>query len=164
MSDKDHTDLHKELSTVFEQAIKKRSITMGMNAAEHNEHALLKRHHKSVSIQAEHAYRQTYSTRVADETKRLLRKDGSKTRELKPTAGVVDRFNGNKLRLQAEKNVRGHHKIDMANLREAELKDEDTLFARVEKRNGIRGEAKRAFNRSTDRRSGLDRRQRTRER
>lgn len=157
MTEDDHTKLRKS----FDQAIQRRMIAMNMNEAEHRAFFAITQQHKTHRVEAERQYRDTYRARVAEETKRLMRQDGRKARDFKPEFGTSDRFNGNRLNLQAEKNVRQRHKVTMASLREAERQDIEALYETVMKRNGISGQAKGAFNRATDRRSGGDRRRST---
>lgn len=148
-----------QLSKAFGDIQRQRNVTLSMNDAEFRELNQMTMSHRERRIGEEKTYRATYSTRVADETKRLMQKDGQKSPEHKPSFGMDDRFNGGRLNLQAQKNVRGQHKIAQATLREAELNDRDAFFQRVEKRNAERGHANHDFNRATDRRNGPERRQ-----
>jgi len=155
-------DFDKELKATFQNMRRARSINLNMNKAEHEEHFRIIDQHKTYRIQEELTYLTEYKSRVAQENKRLMRKDGAKTREHKPVFGMDDRFNGNKLNITTQKNVRAQHKITMANLREAERDDLDKFYTRVENRNAERGHATHDFNKTTNRRSGVDRRTQTR--
>jgi len=155
-------DPYKELAKTFDKTMRPKSITMMMNDTEYKERIQIQKQHKEIRIEKEHLYRAEYPSRVANEAKALMRKDGAKTRDYKPRFGMDDRFNGGNINLQAEKIVRGKHKITMANLREAERNDLGKLYDRVEHRNNNRGKAKTDFNKTTNRRSGADRRNQVR--
>jgi len=152
-------DIRKDLQKTFEQTGKRRAISVSMNDAEHTHYFELQHQNRMDLINVEKQYREEYSIRVAEETRRLMRKDGAKTREHKPTFHRDDRFNGQKLLLQARRNVHRQHQEHIEAVKQAGHERIDQFFDRVEKRNAERGHAKSDFNRATDRRSGQGRRQ-----
>lgn len=104
-------------------------------------------------------YEAEYKTRVTQETRRLQRQAGSPTRTLKPKYLGIDQFDKTSLKQQAVRNVENRHHARIALVEKREEDSVEKLVEKAKARRQLKGQPTQAFNRTTDRRSGIDRRQ-----
>ncbi len=110
------------------------------------------------------AYELEYDTRVEVVRERLINQAGEKNLDFKHRWFSHDRFDKSAINRQAHRWVQDQHQRRLAHLEAREIKDIDKLLNCCERRRKLREKPRRDFDRATDRRSGKERRVRTRQR
>lgn len=110
-------------------------------------------------------YEARFLTRVEEARRKLIDQAGAIKKEFKPGWMGEDRFNKAATLRQAQRDVRAHHQRRIARIDSQESTQLSGLLTKARKENRIQGKARDAFNKTVDRRGGLERRQsRTRSR
>lgn len=104
------------------------------------------------------AYQSEYQTRVEAERKRLIDKAGEKNKSYQHRGMGADKFDGDAITRQAERNVRQDHERMLARLDQQETEIVDGILERAGHRKEQHENPKRHFQKAVDRRSGQDRR------
>ncbi len=104
-------------------------------------------------------YEARFLTRVEEARRKLINQAGAVRKEFKPGWMGEDRFNKAATLRQAQRDVRAHHQRRIARIDSHESAQLSGLLNRARKENRIQGKARDAFNKTVDRRGGLERRQ-----
>ena len=106
------------------------------------------------------AFELDYGQRVAVERRRLINKAGSIKRDFVPRFLGNDGFNKDVINRQAQINVRTAHRNDLASIDRRETEAIRTLVENAQSRVALREKPIKDFQKSVDRRSGVERRKR----
>ncbi|RLK00688.1 hypothetical protein [Ruegeria conchae] len=109
----------------------------------------------------ERAFQLDRNLRFQETRKRLIDEAGSVKRQFTPKFFGADNFDKNDINRRAKAQVIDAHKKDMARIDRDETEVLRTMLETCEKRAFKREEVKRDFQKSVDRRSGYERRQRS---
>jgi len=114
-------------------------------AAIKKEDDLLKKHH---------------GTRVEAEYRRIMNSKASNVRHHRPTWADVDCFDDKAIERQANLNVASRHVKRIGRIKDIQTRELERLYGRAYHNNKVHGRARASFNKTVDRRSGIERRQR----
>ncbi|MDJ0826435.1 MAG: hypothetical protein QNJ16_13095 [Rhodobacter sp.] len=103
------------------------------------------------------SYKTDYVLRVGKAREELLRKAGSLTHE-HPTPVGTDRFDGDRINRLAQTKVRDDHERTLLAILNDEITGYEDIEESIRAREHFRGGPTKEFKRTTDRRSGRDRR------
>ena len=109
--------------------------------------------------QIEKTYYTQYDCRVEQALKRLIDKAGGKQKTFTQRFMGADKFDKSTLLRQAHRDVQFDHKRRMRLSHNSEKSELQALSSSINKRDGLRDTVKTDFARSSDRRSGSERRQ-----
>jgi hypothetical protein len=112
---------------------------------------------------AKRAFELEYDERVAMARVRLINKAGQKNLTLKPRWAGGDRFDKDAINRQAHREVRHAHRNDLARIERDEIRDTQQQIESSKVQRAFREMPKHDFNRAADRRSGAERRTRSRD-
>lgn len=104
------------------------------------------------------SYRKEYQTRVEAAQRRILKEKAAPNRKLMHPHAQHDWFSPEDTLRQAQREVREAHNDRMAAIDDAERSATRSYLKQAMRENSITGEARQAFKRATNRRSGKDRR------
>lgn len=103
-------------------------------------------------------YASRYDTRVETARRRLIDGAARKDETLKPWWGVADRFSPAATLRQAQRDVRDAHQRRIERIDEFERGQLSIIVEQSRRENRLQGTARDDFNRTADRRTGLERR------
>jgi len=106
-------------------------------------------------------FNERFDGRIDQESRKILRDNAAKNRNLKPVGQQDDLFDRAALLKQADTNVRNRHEQRLVKITQLEERGIETLLQRSSRENQHTGQSKDAFARAADRRSGEERRIRT---
>ncbi|MBB4305127.1 hypothetical protein GGD81_004195 [Rhodobium orientis] len=118
---------------------------------------LMQRCDKAVARE-EHLFRTNYATRVEVARRRIINEAGAPKRTLRHPWAIHDRFSPADTLRQAEREVRAAHHARLDKIRDFEARELGKIVKQSMRENNLRGDLRLAFRRSTNRRSGKDRR------
>ena len=156
--------INEMLRSTFETATLRKEAQTLRRAPEWAELKTIQNRHAKLRSDADQRFRAEYKTRVEQERQRLIHKAGSKTRDHIWKVFGADKFDKAAMDRQAHRNVRHRHHKLQARLERLEKRDLSALLSRSAETARLREKPRQAFERATDRRSGVDRRQRIRSR
>ena len=143
------SDLKKQIAELYNAAALKPVCERDLNGPEWQEYAGIQEHWDAKRDEEIDDYKNGYDERVAKEVKRLIDEAGEFNLD-HPTTTGDDKFNPDKIKIQAERNVRLNHE---AMLEENELNRVNAryeLFGRVTHRQDHRGQAREGFTRAAE--------------
>ena len=151
--------LSDEVRRTFELASRRREAKQLRTGEDWQSLQQIQDHFANTKRDEERAFRREYETRVETEKQKLIHKAADQERMPKPWWSREDKFERAGIERQAHRNVRRAHEQSIARLEERESEALETLITRAAKRDHLREKTLTDFARTTDRRSGEDRRQ-----
>ena len=147
-----------ELRRVFELATLRREAKSIETPQQWHEAAQLQMRCNDARSREKDNYAARYDSRVEMACRRLIDKAAQNKSELKPLWAADDRFNPDVMLRQAQREVRESHRQRIERIDEFEHRQLKVIVERSRRMNELRGVASEAFERASDRRSGIERR------
>tara|TARA_R110002126_G_scaffold239459_11_gene382799 strand:- start:1278 stop:1766 length:489 start_codon:yes stop_codon:yes gene_type:complete len=148
-----------ELRHSFGLASLQREASKTLTAKEWKDFQVIKKKYLDIGRSEQRIYELEYKTRVEVAKKRLINKAGSKSKTFKHPWARNDQFDKSAINRQAHRDVRNQHMQIMSHLESQEHKEIKVLIDSSTNRRALKEMPKRDFQKATDRRSVIDRRQ-----
>ncbi|GMG84975.1 hypothetical protein LNKW23_41910 [Paralimibaculum aggregatum] len=151
--------LSDEVRRTFELASRRREAKQLRTGEDWRSLQQVQVHFAKAQREEKRTFRAEYETRVEAEKQKLIDKAADQDPTPKPWWSREDKFGRAAIERQAHRNVRRAHEKSIARLEERESEALKTLMTRAAKRDRLREKTLTDFARTTDRRSGEERRQ-----
>jgi hypothetical protein len=149
--------LREELLAAFDLATKRHEAQVLQKTQDWAIHQKLKQNFQDKRLEAQKLYESEYDARVQQARQDLLKSTQTRKHEMRGPFGSYN-LGKDALERQAHKRVREDHEATMTHINKQETQALDGLLANAVKRGVIKDQARQAFTRTADRRSGQERR------
>ncbi|MEM7069447.1 MAG: hypothetical protein AAF478_11245 [Pseudomonadota bacterium] len=150
--------ISQELKQTFHLHSLRREAGFQLTGRQWEQHNAISKRCRAATEKEKRLFNERYEMRIAQECRNLINESGSKNRNLKPIGQQDDLFDRASLLKQADTNVRKGHERRIEVIDRYEARKIEELLQRSARVNQHRGQSRKPFNETADRRSGTDRR------
>jgi hypothetical protein len=143
------SDLKKQITQMYNLAALKPVCERDLNGPEWQEYAEIQDTWDAQRDQEINSYRDEFDDRITKEVKRLIDEAGEFNLDHPPPFGS-DNFDPNKIKNQADRNVRIDHEASLEGIELKRVNARQDLFDRSSNRQDQQGQAKDGFTRSAE--------------